>query len=90
MSEAKKTKTHMIVIAHETLLQSVMSDCMSFATIMGVIGVGWALNSSAMQWVGAIMVFIAFCAKSSSVNKRLTIEEARTKLDKIEAERHPT
>lgn len=68
-------ETHVIVL-HETVLQSWARDAGSFAIIVGTIGVGVALDSSAMQWVGAVCAFLALIGRASGKTKRLTKYEA--------------
>lgn len=64
-------ETHFIVL-HETVVQSWARDAGSFAMIVGAIGVGVALDSSAMQWVGAVCAFFALIGRASGKTKRLT------------------
>ncbi len=68
-------ETHVIVL-YETVLQSWARDAGSFAMIFGVIGVGVVLDSSAMQWLGAICAFLALIGRASGKTKRLTKAEA--------------
>ncbi len=80
---ADKPKTEVIVV-HETVAKSLARDAGTFATVVGIIGVGVWCGSSAMQWVGAIMLFVAACFYPFTKSKRLTIAEARRRLDEIE------
>ena len=82
---AEKTKTQIIVI-HETVLQSWARDIGTFAMFFALIGIGWLINSSAMQWAGAIIAFIAIVQRASGKVERLTIAGAREKLDELEHE----
>lgn len=82
-------ETHVIVL-HETVLQSWARDAGSFAMIVGIIGVGVALDSSAMQWVGAVCAFLALIGRASGKTKRLTKAEAIEyieSLDKVDGGR---
>lgn len=85
MTEKKLTDT--IVIVHETVLQSWARDAGTFALFAAMIGIGIAANSEAMQWIGAIMAFITVMIRSSGKVERLSIAEARAKLDEIEGRR---
>jgi len=76
-----------VIIVHETILKSVVVDATAFALFLSLIGVGWFLNSNAMQWVGAIIGFITIVAQSSVRTKRCTIAQARKKLDELESGR---
>lgn len=80
---AEKTKTEIIVI-HETVLHSWARDAGTFAVFVAFIALGWMVDSAALQWVGAILAFIALFQRASGRVTRLTINEARAKLDEIE------
>lgn len=54
------------------------------ATQVGVISVGVACNSTAMQWSGFLLLAAVLIIKSRE-NKPLSITEARSKLNEIEA-----
>ena len=77
------------IIIHETVWQSYARDAGSFVTIAALIGLGVFLESSAMQWVGAIVAMLALTARAIEQRNvcRMTIPEARKKLDEIEARR---
>lgn len=78
---------HEIIIIHETPLQSWKRDASSVTGFVALIGIGWLLDSSAMQWVGAILgfLFIIGAAFKLGRDNRMTVEEARKRLDEIEA-----
>lgn len=79
-----KTKTEFVVI-HETTLQSWGRDASTFVLFAALIGLGVLLDSSAMQWMGAIVGFIAVCARTRPNVHRVDANGARRLLDKIEA-----
>ena len=81
--------TH-IVIVDDRFWMSAGRDAVSFAVFVAMVGLGVFLESSAMQWVGAILWFIWILSKAASVEKRFkkTIPEARAYLDKIEGKQH--
>ncbi len=76
-----------VIILRESMLASIVKDAGTFALFAALIGLGVLLDSGAMQWVGAIVGFTCILAISirASVKNRLTIEQARRKLDEIEA-----
>ena len=76
-----------IILVHETVRQSWARDAGTFLLFAGLIGIGIAAGSAAMQWIGAIMAFIATFARSAGKVERLSVDEARAKLDAIEAGR---
>lgn len=80
-------KTAQIIVVHETIAQSWARDASSFALFTGLIGVGTLLESSAMQWVGAIIGFGVIAVRASGLAPRMTIDQARHKLNEIEAGR---
>lgn len=83
MSDQKET----VIIVHETIWKSYGRDAGSFAMVAGMIGIGVYLDSSAMQWLGAILAFAAILSSGVAMRNesRMTVPEARKKLDEIEA-----
>jgi len=81
--------TH-IVIVDDRLWMSAGRDAVSFAVFFAMVGLGVFLQSSAMQWVGAMLWFLWIISKAASVEKRFkkTIPEARAYLDMLEGKRH--
>jgi predicted cation transporter len=74
-----------IIVVHETLTQSVISDIVTFVMVVSIIGIGWLMNSSAMQWAGFTMFAVMTIASVTNKTKnRMTIAEARKKLDELE------
>lgn len=81
-----KRETKVMVIS-ETVAQSIARDLGTFAAFAGLIGVGWLIDSSAMQWFGGVLAMIVMSVKAMAIgNKRtFTVAEARAELDRIEA-----
>lgn len=81
------SKNDPVIIIHETVAKSWMRDASTFALFGGLIGVGILLDSSAMQWMGAIIAFITIIEKSTGLHakNRMTIDQARKRLDELEA-----
>jgi len=76
-------KSTEIIILRETLAQSVFSDAVTFLTICACAIPGWLLASEAFQWLAAFVAVLAILGRSDT--RRLTIAEARARLDEIEA-----
>lgn len=83
----KKEQPAAIILVHETAMQSWARDGGTFLLFIALIGIGILANSAAMQWMGAIMAFITTIIRSSGKVERLSIAEARAKLDGIEGKR---
>ncbi|RVO41330.1 hypothetical protein CN093_08680 [Sinorhizobium meliloti] len=83
------TKEVPVVIIHETIVKSWLRDISTFALFAALIGVGWLLDSGAMQWMGAIIAFITILTRANGLHKknRKSISEARQFLDDLEAGR---
>lgn len=81
MSE-KRAETTFIMV-HETTLQSWARDASTFALFVSLIGVGIMLDSSAMQWMGAIIAFIVILSKANGKMKRMTRDEAMAFLSSL-------
>lgn len=75
-----------IMIIKESARESWLRDTSSVVSFVALIGIGIVLDSSAMQWVGAILGFIVILDRANRLfkNNRFTIEEARKRLDEIE------
>ena len=78
-----------IIIIKENARESWLRDTSSVVSFVALIGIGVVLDSSAMQWVGAVIGFFVILERSNRLFKsnRYTIEEARKRLDEIEAAR---
>ena len=76
-----------VILLHETAGQSWLRDMSSVAGFVALIGIGVILDSAAMQWSGAILGFVVIMGRTSRIVKdsRVTIAEARKRLDEIEA-----
>ena len=81
------SKSNEVIILHETALQSWARGASSVVMFIALIGIGVYLDSSAMQWVGAILGFLVIIGKTISHQNRskMTVEQARKRLDEIEA-----
>lgn len=77
-----------VILLRETPRQSWKSDMSSVVGFVLLIGIGVLLESNAMQWCGAILGFFTIGVKASrhAKDNRLTVEQARKRLDEIEAE----
>jgi hypothetical protein len=80
----EKKPTEAVIMVHETTLQGWARDAGTLALFASLIGIGILADSSAMQWAGAIMAFITTCVRESGKVERLSIAEARAKLDALE------
>lgn len=78
-----KTKTEVIIL-HETVLQSYLIDSSTFLLFLSLIGVGVYLDSTVLQFIGGLMGIVTISARSIRQN-RMTIEQARKRLDELEA-----
>lgn len=76
-----------VIIIRENLAESIAKDCFTFLMLTGLVFVGWLLESTALQWIGALMGFAAVCVKASGAQKRRTfdIAGARKLLDEMES-----
>lgn len=75
-----------VVIIRESTAESWAKDSFTFLMLTGLVGVGWLLDSSALQWVGALMGFATICVVASGARARRTfdIAGARKRLDELE------
>lgn len=73
-----------VMIIHETVLQSYLIDTSTFIMFAALIGLGVYLDSAAMQWVGALIGFVTIAGRIAR-HGRMTIEQARKRLDELES-----
>ncbi len=73
-----------VIIIHETVLEARAAG--TVAVFVTLIGIGRLIDSSAMQWMGAIIAFITIWQRALGKVQRLTIAAAREKLDEMERE----
>ncbi len=76
-----------IIVLRETALQSLISDAGTFVMVMSIGMIGWWLDETLLKVIGGIMIMITFLSKSQRSSKRLSISEARARLDEIEQEK---
>jgi hypothetical protein len=81
----ERGKPHVIVV-REGAVQSLLKDAGTFVTIVAVIGTGKLLESSAMQWMGFVMLCLFVLSFAIQEDRQLTVAEARARLDEIERE----
>jgi len=53
-----------VILIHETVLQSWVKDIVSFVSLAGIIGLGWWLDSAAMQWAGFILFALSVMGRA--------------------------
>ena len=78
-----------VIILRETALQSWISDMSSVVGFVLLIGIGIYLDSTVMQFCGGILGFLTIVVKATRAGKdgRMSIVEARKRLDEIESEK---
>lgn len=83
---AIKSAAPTILIIKEGWAQSWLRDASTFTLFLALIGIGILLQSTALQWVGALIGFFHIAGNARRMLKRdsLTIPEARAKLDALE------
>lgn len=74
-----------VIIVHESIAESWARDASSVVGFILLIGIGVYLESNAMQWVGAIIGFVTIVSLAMKRDNRLSVSEARKRLDEIEA-----
>lgn len=76
-----------IIIITESARESWSRDASTVVAFVTMIGIGVFLESTALQWVGAILGFLHIIGRATRLFKdnRYTIEQARKRLDELEA-----
>ncbi len=76
-----------VIIIRETTWESILSDCFTFGCPAALMLAGWFMGSSAMQWLGFLTFWVVAVAQAPSLRKsKMTIQEARLELDRLETE----
>lgn len=76
-----------IIVSDDRLWKSIARDTYSFVTLLSMVGIGWLIDSAALQWIGGMMWILFTLARVSkaATDRRMTISEAREYLDKLES-----
>ncbi len=72
-----------IIFLQETVWQSWGRDAGSLAFMVAAIGIGVYLQSTAMQWVGAIIFLIGLFSKAAGNVKKMSLTEAQAYLAEL-------
>ena len=75
-----------VIIINETVWESWQKDIVSFGSLIICIAVGVYLDSSALQWIAGFMFILMLLTRALAQTKRLTIPQARKRLDELEAQ----
>jgi acyl-CoA synthetase (AMP-forming)/AMP-acid ligase II len=59
-----------VVLIHENLRQSFAKDFMSFLLAISLLGVGWGTGSSAAEWIGFVLFWLAILRWGAFVVKK--------------------
>lgn len=73
-----------VIIIRETWKESIVSDTYSYLMAIAMMVPGYFLNIDALQWLGAILFMITLLAMGSNTKHKMTVTEARSRLDEIE------
>lgn len=78
-----------IIMIRERFTESLAKDAASAVMVIGIIGIGWTLGSSAMQWFGFILASVVLVGHGMDAMKKrkYTLDEARELIDAMIAER---
>ena len=74
-----------VIILRESLMQSIISDAITFGSTAAFIGVGVYMQSTPMQWFGAFFAFVSILSRASGKTKRFTVAEAQAYLRTLDA-----
>ncbi len=76
-----------VIVLKENIWNSWARDFGTFLTFTGLISIGVFLESSVLQWVGAIIGFFAIACRSIAFfnKQKVTVAQARKILDELEA-----
>ena len=78
-----------ILIIRETTAQSIARDAGTVISAWAMILPGWYLGSTILSAVGAVIFVVWLASRIADIanpSRRLTIDQARAELDRIEAD----
>lgn len=64
------------ICVSKTWHRELWSDICTFGVVAGTFGLGWWLDSSAMQWFGFVLLFVIMIGRANSQIKKFTPQEA--------------
>ena len=72
-----------IIIIRESVVQSIVKDVFTIGGLIAAVALGKWIDSNALQWIGAIMLFLSAASISvSAANKnKMTLAEAKARID---------
>jgi len=75
-----------IILIRETSLQSWLHDASTFVLVVALVGIGIYLESTPLQWIGAIMAFITISVRAAGLKEKnsFTVDEARVRLEELD------
>ena len=76
-----------IIVIKETWADSIIADAFSVAALVALVGIGVWLESDVLQWAGLLALCLGAIGYRQSVMRRMTIAQARAKLDELEGKR---
>lgn len=77
-------KERVIVVYHETALQSIVSDIFTVGSLVAAVAVGKWIDSSALQWIAGILTIIAVVTFKPKQGVTFTdVEKAKAFLDTV-------
>jgi len=84
MSETKEVR---IWIWQETMWESIVTDTYTIGSLIASVLVGWFIGSAALEWISGILIILMIVNRASGQGfRKLTIDEARKKIDDLERE----
>jgi len=74
-----------IIVIHETLWETIYQAAVTYGGAALLFWFGTYVHSNAMQWFAFIVICVGIVNRAVGMAKRMTIEQARKRLDEIEA-----
>ncbi len=75
-----------IVIYHETVLQSIVTDIFTIGSLVAAVSIGRWIGSDALQWIAGIMAVLTIVSTKSKYRSTFTdIEKAKAHLDTLKS-----
>lgn len=75
-----------VVMVNETIVESIGRDAVTFVTLLGSVGIGVLVDSTALQWIAGLtwcVWFIALVGNASTIHRKTPQEAADWLRDKF-------
>lgn len=92
MTDEKTKAGSEVIFVQESIWESIVKDTYSSIVLLSYVAIGWFLDISVLQWIGALiwMIWVGTKLSGSHAKSKCSIAEARRRLDELERKKTKT